>query len=90
MPGGPLLHQLIKHDNRWGWVVRHPIATIFSIVVFVVIFLIVVMILTLNGDVQALYAQNPYNETGVSAFQVCDARDRCETLLTRRVLVRLR
>ena len=44
-------------------------------VVFVVIFLIVVMILTLNGDVQALYAQNPYNETGVSALRACNVRD---------------
>ena len=74
-PSLPLLHQLIKHDSRWDWVVRHPIATIFSIVVFVVIFLIVVMLLTLNGDVQSLYAQNPYNETGVSAFRACNAHD---------------
>ena len=55
----------------------------FSIVVFIVIFLIVVMILTLNGDVQALYAQNPYNETGVSVFRACNTRDWRESLLTR-------
>ena len=55
----------------------------FSIVVFIVIFLIVVMILTLNGDVQALYAQNPYNETGVSVFGARDACDWREPLLTR-------
>ena len=63
-----LPHQLTRPEGRWSWVSRHPIATIFSIIIFIVVILIIVMILTLNGDVQPLYGQIPYNVTGVSAL----------------------
>jgi len=81
-PTVSFLHRLINPDGSWGWVFHHPITILFSIVVFVVVFLITLMVLILNSDVQALYAQNPYNVTGVSPFRGCSARDWWESLLT--------
>jgi len=79
----------VDPGGRWGWLSRHPIATTFSIAVLVVVVLIIVMIVTLNGGVQQLYNQIPYNETGVSALRSCSAHSLWESLLTP-ILGRLR
>ena len=50
----------------WRWIPRNPIAATLCGIIFLVFAVIVVMVLTLNGDVQSLYGSIPSNETGVS------------------------
>ena len=61
-----------RHRSRWGWISRYPVGAILSIVMLLVLAMIILMILTLNGDVQPLYGQVPYNVTGVSPSGAAD------------------
>jgi len=52
--------------DRWGRIRRYPVLITFSIIVFFVLLIIMIMLLTLNEGVQQLYNQMPHNVTGVS------------------------
>jgi len=71
-PANGVQFDVSRHRSRWGWISQYPIGAILSIVVLLVLAVIILMIVTLNGDVQPLYGQIPYNVTGVSPSSAAD------------------
>ena len=56
----------------------------FAIAVLIAVVLMIVMIVMLNSDVQQLYNQILYNETGVSTLRPFGAHSRWESPLTQK------